>query len=130
MNEFLDACRNGNINIVKQLLSQVDPSANDNEAIKWAARMGRQDVVKLLLKDSRVDPSAQDNFAIRWAARMGRKDVVQLLLKDPRVDPSAKDNYAIRWAAQNGHKEVVELLEEHGYKIDNVCYLKLAEKLK
>ena len=99
MNEFLDACRNGNINIVKQLLSQVDPSANDNEAIKWAARMGRQDVVKLLLKDS-------------------------------RVDPSARDNYAIRWAAQNGHKEVVELLEEHGYKIDNVCYLKLAEKLK
>jgi len=39
MNEFLDACKNGNINIVKEFLPKVDPSAEDNWAIRWAANL-------------------------------------------------------------------------------------------
>jgi len=127
MNAFLYYCRTGNIDIVKELLPKVDPSIEDNYAIRWAARNDHKDILELLLQDPRVDPSVLDNWVIKWAAYYGHKDVVQLLLRDSRVDPSADDNYAIRWAAENGHKDIVELLEQHNYKIDNIRYLELAK---
>ncbi len=49
----------------------VDPSAADNAAIKWASRIGKFDIVKLLLSDKRVDPSAEDKYAIRLASQEG-----------------------------------------------------------
>ena len=61
------------------------PSADDNEAIRWASGNGHADVVRLLLADSRVDPNARDNEAIRCASQYGHADVVRLLLADPRV---------------------------------------------
>lgn len=89
---------------------QVDPSAKDNEAIRWAARDGYLEIVKVLLADKRVDPSAKTNSAIRWAAENGHLEVVKILIQDPRVDPSTKNNYAIRWAAKNCRLEVVKVL--------------------
>jgi len=77
--DFFDACRNGKIDIVKQLLTQIDPSAQNNWTIKVAAENGHQDVVELLLKDPRVDPSAEDNWAIKWAAFNCYHDIVELL---------------------------------------------------
>ncbi len=85
--------------MVNRLLRHVDPSANDNEAIRSAAWKGHLDVVNRLLNDPRVDPSADHNYAIRWAASFGNLAVVNRLLEDTRVDPSANDNQAIRWAA-------------------------------
>ena len=41
--------------------SRVDPSAENNYAIKLASHFGHQEVVKLLLSDARVDPSARNN---------------------------------------------------------------------
>ena len=127
MNEFLDACRNGNIEFIKEHLPQVDPSTRDNWAIRWAAKNGHKDVVTELLKDSRVNPSAEDNFAIKWAVVNGHQDVIKLLLEDYRVDPSAEDNWAIRFASQHCHKDVVELLEQHQYKLDNEKYNEMAK---
>jgi len=51
------AAQNGNSEIVELLLSdgRIDPSANDNEAIKLAALYRRRKVIKLLLQDPRVD---------------------------------------------------------------------------
>jgi hypothetical protein len=43
----------------------VDPSDDDNNAIKWAAQNGHPEVVKLLLQDDRVNPSAKNNLAIK-----------------------------------------------------------------
>ena len=40
----------------------VDPSVDDNFAIRSASKNGRLEVVSLLLKDKRVDPSARDNI--------------------------------------------------------------------
>ena len=127
--KFLKSCYNGKIDIVKQLLPQIDPSIQNNYAIRYAAENGYPDVVELLLKDSRVDPSAHYNWAIRWAALNGHKDVVELLLRINTVDPFAEDNWAIKWAAEYGHKDIVEVLEQHQYKIDNVRYNEMA-KLK
>lgn len=112
MEEFHDACKNGELEIVRGLLSnpQVDPSAYNNHAIHSASLKGHIEVVRLLLNDPRVDPSAFKNLAIRWASGEGHLEVVRLLLSDPRVDPSALDNRAIQRASNYGHLEVVRLL--------------------
>ena len=54
---------------MKLLLSdpRVDPSTENQEAIREACGRGHTEVVKLLLADPRVDPSAEDHEAIRLA---------------------------------------------------------------
>jgi ankyrin repeat protein len=103
--------RTDNRELVKQILkSGVDPAADNNYAIRWAAEKGRTVIVRLLLSDPRVNPGVEDNYAIAQAAERGHTEIVRLFLGDPRVDPAADDNYAIRWAAIHGQDEVVELL--------------------
>lgn len=63
---FRWAASAGEIEIVK-LLVQFEHVNLDN-AIILAAKNGNDDIVKLLLADSRVDPAADDNAAIRWAS--------------------------------------------------------------
>jgi len=72
---------------VKRLLENplVDPSRNDNEAIRLAASKGYREIVELLMADPRVDPSANDNEALRLAGSKGYASIVDLLLRDPRV---------------------------------------------
>ena len=65
------ACYDGHTEVVKLLLADpgVDPSAKDNESIRFASYYGHTEVVKLLLADLRVDPNAKDNESIRGASR-------------------------------------------------------------
>ena len=53
---FAAHCTIGDLKAVKYLLrrTNVDPSADDNEAIKGAWRMKHTQIVKLLLRDERV----------------------------------------------------------------------------
>jgi hypothetical protein len=101
----------GLVEEVKRLIKKgIDPSGDNNSAIRWASYNGHIEVVKLLLQDPRVDPSDGDNYAIRYASSNGYTEVVKLLLQDPRVDPSDRNNYAIQYASQYGHTEVVKTL--------------------
>lgn len=81
------------------ILPRVDPTVEENCAIRKAAEYGDTDLVRILLKDPRVDPSAQNNYAIRMTSTF---QVVKILLSDPRVDPTTQDNAPIRWAALIG----------------------------
>ena len=83
---FLQACEIGKIDIVKSLLPHIDPSADDNYAIRFASSNGHLEVVKILLADPRVDPSADDNFAIRYASYRGHLEVVKLLKKWKKIE--------------------------------------------
>ena len=91
------ASANGSIAVVRLLLAdpRVDPSTNNNLAIRWASLYGHFEIVSLLLADplGRVNPGANNNEAIRVAVRsgFGYHEVMLLLLADPRVDPSAND---------------------------------------
>lgn len=78
---------NCHVSFIKSLLTdtKVDPSVENNYAIRWASRFGHADVVKLLLSDPRVDPSADNNYAIRCAYREHHNEVLKLLLADSRV---------------------------------------------
>src|SRR5579871_2143184 len=53
---FIESCNEGKIETVRFLLrdNRVDPSAQDNFAIRWSSDNGHAKVVKLLLEDSRV----------------------------------------------------------------------------
>ena len=116
--------------IVKMLLvdQKIDPSTNDNHAIRFSAVNGRTDVVRLLIEDPRVNPSANSNEAIRRATRNGHTETVKVLLADPRVDPSADNNEAIRYVAGKGYTKIVAMLLQDkriwlkgcGYKQENI----------
>ena len=119
--DFLLAIIKGNILVVRNLLgySQIDPSANNNYAIRQASANGHTEIVRILLEDSRIDPAAKNNYAIRWASLKGYTNVVRLLLQDERVDPSADNNFAFHSAIQNDHTDVVKiLLQDPRVKLD------------
>ena len=90
--------------------SRVNPSAQNNLAVRVASMYGHFEIVKLLLADDRVNPSAQNNQAFIDASGNGHLETVKLLLKDARVDPSAVENLAVRVASHNGHLDIVKLL--------------------
>ena len=77
----------------------MDPSADDNDAIRVASHNGHIAVVDRLLQDGagRVDPSAVNNSAICWANYNGHIAVVDRLWQDGRVDPSAINNFVFNW---------------------------------
>jgi ankyrin repeat protein len=102
----------GHVDVVRVLLSdaRIDPTVDENYAIRIAADRGHVDVVRVLLSDPRVDPAAEHNHAIGFAAFNGHCDVVRVLLSDSRIDPGADDNFAIRYAALSGHVDIVRIL--------------------
>ena len=109
---FQHACYNGYTDIVKLFLtnSRVDPTADNNCAIRKSSENGHTEVVKLLLADGRADPAADDNWAIRLSSWKGYTDIVRLLLEDGRADPAADDNYAICVSSHYRRAAVVKLL--------------------
>ena len=64
---FKDLCKNGgDLDLLDLLLKGgVDPSMEENYAIRSACENGHLVIVDRLLQDSRVDPSADNNLAIR-----------------------------------------------------------------
>jgi ankyrin repeat protein len=97
-----------------------NPSAIDSmhrTPLSWAAAMGHEAVVRLLLAEDGVDPDSKDGKGrtpLCWSARNGHEAVVRLLLAKDGVDPDSKDSRGsqtpLSWAAENGHKAVVRLL--------------------
>lgn len=103
---------------IKKLLEdpEVDPSFNDNEAIRVASMLGLDNVIQLLLHHEKVDPAARDNEAIRVAAGNGHLAAVQVLLASGKVNPGARNSEALRMPLskyRNGSEQIVELLLKH-----------------
>ena len=110
-NEFDEAIEKNNITKIESLLKDktVDP-ANNNNAIRHAAKNGYLEIFKLLLNDPRSDPSDKHNYAIILASKNGHTDIVQLLLNDTRVDPSEFNNNSILLSFRDDHTDIVKLL--------------------
>lgn len=94
---FLRCCKTGGpIIVIRYIIKNkcVDPSTNDNYAIKWASYYGHLEVVKLLLSDPRVDPNVDDKYALRWANYYRHREIVNLLMGTDfykkRTNPSDK----------------------------------------
>jgi len=114
---FIDECREGNIDAVKEMLNdpEVDPAYDDNYPIQKAVFYGNVSVVQELLKDLRVDPSGDNNFALCWSAESKNADkTIELILKDSRVDPTENDNEPLINACRAENYNVVKVLLEDG----------------
>ena len=104
----------------------VDPSAQDNGALRWAAEAGHTSTVQFLVElsaDFGVDPSARDNAALRAAAEQGHTEVVQCLLKLTArgVDPGARNHAALRCAVRRKHEDIVRMLLEAQPDLSTSC---------
>jgi len=91
--------------VIKRLIDEgADPTVYDNYPLKWAARKGRTEVIKILIPYLKV---IDDCYAIRIAARHGHLSIVKLLL--PLSNTT--DTYeAFLNAAEFGQTSVVDLL--------------------
>ena len=65
---------------------RVNPTAQDNYAVRLASETGSANIVKVLLRNVRENPTAQDNYAVRLASENVSLSVVRALLEDVRVD--------------------------------------------
>lgn len=94
------AVESGDDEVVKFFIEDlsIDPSLDDNYAIKTAAENDYLSLVELLLKDLRIDPGADDNYSLRLAIENDYFDIFKLLIEDPRVDTGSNNNAAIRFA--------------------------------
>lgn len=98
---FLQAIEEGRVEAVREILRDYpgfDPSFRDNEALRLAASLGRDQVIKVLLGCEKVDPGAREDEAIRMAAAKGYRAVVDVLLDGGRVNPGARNSEALRMA--------------------------------
>lgn len=86
--------------------------ANNDLALRWAAKKGHTDLVELLL-DRGAYIHTGDDCALCLAASRGYTDMVESLL-DRGANIHAHDDRALRWAAESGHTDTVELLLDRG----------------
>ncbi|KAL8407763.1 hypothetical protein RB594_006559 [Gaeumannomyces avenae] len=116
----------GLLSIILQRAGKIDVDSKDKwgqTPLWWAARNGREAIVKLLLATGKVDVESKSwggQTPLWWAARNGHEAVVKLLLATGKVDVDSKDQSGrtpLSWAAANGHETVVKLLLTTG-KVD------------
>ena len=113
MELFLNAIRMNNVEAVNRLLHDhrfLNPSVDDNEAIKLAAELGSVQIVDLLMNDPRVDPAVDGDTPLVIALVKNHPGVVMRLIQDPRVNTAVENNALIHWAAAHNHIKVVERL--------------------
>lgn len=72
-----NAASAGNVEVVKHLLTRVDPSFPDNTALIWACGQNQLEVVKILLSDQRVNHDTPD--AVIEAIKGGHLEVIKVL---------------------------------------------------
>jgi ankyrin repeat protein len=97
-----------------------DPQEALDEALAWAARSDRTDVLDVLVaRGARVDADVYRGTALAWAAATGRTSAIERLLA-LGADPSGRSTFggpthgdgvsALHLAAQNGHVAAVRAL--------------------
>ena len=97
--------------VFKELLEVgIDPTTDDNYALRHASKNGCFEVVRLLLKDPRVDVNAKDGSSLLHAVANGHTIIVKELLKDPRVDATLGRLSALKVAYNFHNTEIYSTL--------------------
>ena len=81
-------CEIGDFDKVRPMFANtnVDPAAQENEAIRAAFARGYFEIVRTVLADGRADPAAGENYAIYSASVSGHVEIVHMLLADERIE--------------------------------------------
>ncbi|XP_063095419.1 poly [ADP-ribose] polymerase tankyrase-2 isoform X4 [Cavia porcellus] len=121
--ELFEACRNGDVERVKKLVTPEKVNSRDTAGRKstplhFAAGFGRKDVVEYLLQNG-ANVQARDDgglIPLHNACSFGHAEVVNLLLQHG-ADPNARDNWnytPLHEAAIKGKIDVCIVLLQHG----------------
>jgi len=123
LKELFDACRNGDLNRVKKLLTPENINAQDilgrkSTPLHFSSGFGRKDVVEYLLnKNANVHMKDDGGLVpLHNAASFGHAEVVQLLLNH-HSNVNALDNWnfsPLAEAASKGKVDVCLILLQHG----------------
>ncbi|XP_067661828.1 ankyrin repeat domain-containing protein 50-like [Haliotis asinina] len=124
------ACRGGDVELVKYVLSQSNVDINSRGWIKRtpmmaAAERGHTEVVKLLVSRG-ADVSLVDTVGenvLHWACVGGHVQTVMYILSQSNVDINSsgwKKRTPMMAAAERGHTEVVKLLVSRGADVSLV----------
>ena len=114
--EFLDACKTGDLATVQRLLTnpKLDPANGEygsawyQEPIKYATMFGHTEVVRRLLQDPRVNPR---NVPFAAIVSAGHTEIVRILLQDGRANPVYLDKTTLLYTALwRGYLKIVRLL--------------------
>jgi len=86
---FLTACEHGACQIAKYLLSSrdLDPSIKNVQCLTRAALNGYDNLVDLLLNDSRIDLASNHSSAIKSSYEFGFYGITRKLILHPKSDP-------------------------------------------
>ena len=121
ISEFMNACRNGHLEVVKTLSLQIEKKLETSYsfvsvltcykcAFATACKFGQLEVAKWLVHK---DPSVCDDFAFRIACANGHLEVARWLLESyPQINIFAYDNFAFIYACSGSHLEVAKWLVE------------------
>lgn len=88
--EFVDACKNGDVETVKNMLSNcnIDLIFEDCLALRCAFDHHRHDVIDLLLQDKRLNPKGEDGFGFYYLTYdniPGFCEIVKIKLDDNSI---------------------------------------------
>ena len=117
--QFIDACKNDDLDIVKYLLTSpeltehADIHAKYDLGFIWACREGHLEVFKYLLTSAdlkdHADIHASNNLGFRWACDQGHLEVIKYLIIDMNIEKTnyiekylneAKDNKYVQQAIE------------------------------
>lgn len=112
-----DSALRGNLHdSVSVLLKHgVDPSGNNQRALWHYVSLGREDIVKMLLADTRVDPSLHEQLPLRIAVNKESLSMTKLLLQHPKTMPTEKLVLDVK---ERGLLEMSDILEE---RLRSIC---------
>jgi len=127
--EQLDlACKAGDLEKVKTLVTRVDFTSGDKSSALWgASREGHLKIVKYL-HENKADITAQNNLAVHVAGCFGRMETVKFLVEN-NADITANAANTLRYANMNGYPEMVKYIENIlEFPLSNRSILKEREK--
>lgn len=85
-NQLKIAAGQGKLNQVKKLVRQgINPGADNNRALVYAARFNKSSIVRYLLKQKGVDPTINNLEPLELAIKNNSLESVYWLLQDDRV---------------------------------------------
>lgn len=122
---FNKAILDNDIDVVKQMLDSkiIDPSRNNNWAIRICCLKNYYELAEILLEDDRVDSSDELNACFGISCELGHRKLVQLLIDHPKVDGTDSDGKLLNKVASNNDVYILKLLLEYNediYSFNNI----------
>ncbi|CAK7994769.1 Hypothetical protein POVR1_LOCUS293 [uncultured virus] len=135
LDPICEACTNNDLESLRSLLENFDPSVNKNQAIGIAAGYGYIEILQALIQDSRITPNDHEDYALRNAVHgnhleavkllltcdvnptssleiasdLEHHEVLELLIRDPRCDPYIRHKFATKFSISYAQTQNIEL---------------------